>query len=50
MAIRVPGYQEVDIRMSEYQIEKEVLLWSPDFLVPGTLISWSPYTRLNQVE
>jgi hypothetical protein len=36
-AIRVPGYQEVDIRISEYQAEKEVLVWSPD-------------TRPNQVE
>jgi hypothetical protein len=49
-AIRISGYQEVDIRISEYQGVKEVLVWSPDFLVPCNLISWSPDTRPNQVK
>jgi hypothetical protein len=40
----------VDIRISEYQGVKEVLVWSPDFLVPCNLISWSPDTRPNQVK
>jgi hypothetical protein len=44
-AIRIPGYQEVDIRISEYQAVKEAFVWSPDFLVPCNLISWSPDTR-----
>jgi hypothetical protein len=49
-AIRISGYQEVDIRISEYQGVKEVLVWSPDFLVLCNLISWSPDTRPNQVK
>jgi hypothetical protein len=40
----------VAIRISEYQAEKEVLAWSPDFLVPCILISWSPDIRPKQVE
>jgi hypothetical protein len=47
MAIRVSGYQEVGIRISEYQAEQEILIWFPDCLVPCTLRSWSPDTRLN---
>jgi len=31
--IRGPGYQEVDIRISEHQAEKEFFVWSPDSLV-----------------
>jgi hypothetical protein len=27
-----------DIRILEYQAEKEVLVWSPDFLVPCTSV------------
>jgi hypothetical protein len=50
MAIRLSGYQEVDIRISEYQVEQEVLVWSPDFLIPFILISWSPDARLDRVE
>jgi hypothetical protein len=35
----VSGYQQVDIRISEYQDKEEVLVWCPDSLVPCTLIS-----------
>jgi hypothetical protein len=45
--IRVSGYQEVDIRKSEYQDEQRALTWYPDFPVSCTLISWSPDTRPN---
>jgi hypothetical protein len=58
---RLRRVQEVDIRISKYQAEKvdktrprEVLFWSPDFLIPYAsvrvdpdLISWSPDIRHN---
>jgi hypothetical protein len=47
--ISVPGYQEVGIRIAEYQAEKEVPVWSPDFLVPSALISWSPDPALTRL-
>jgi hypothetical protein len=40
----------VDIRTSEYQAEQKVLVWCPDIPVPCALISWSPYTRFNEIE
>jgi hypothetical protein len=40
----------VDIRISEYQAEHEVLAWCPDFLISCTLISWSPDARFEEVE
>jgi len=46
-AIRISGYQDVDIRILEYQAIDKVLIWSPDILIPCTLISWSPDTRPN---
>jgi hypothetical protein len=40
----------VDIRLSEYRAEQGSLIWCPDFLISCTLISWSPDTRLYEVE
>jgi hypothetical protein len=49
-AIRVSGYQEVDIRISEYQVEPIALAWCLDFPIPCPLISWSPDARFTEVE